>query len=105
MSHQVFYIKTGDTAPSVEAILKIDNVPIDLTDATALRFKMSNGLDEVAVIVDAEAGSVRYDWGSGQTSTAGVYDAEFEITWTGGGIQTVPSKGYMKIYVAEDLDA
>lgn len=103
MSH-VFYIKTGDTAPSIEATLKIDDVPVDLTTATGVRFKMGDSLDEAAVIVDAAAGKVRYDWTSGQTSTAGTYDAEFEITWTGGGVQTVPSKGYMRIHIADDLD-
>lgn len=102
MSH-VFYIKTGDTAPSVEATLRVEGSVLDLTNATSVRFKMSNGLDEAAVIVDAAGGKVRYDWGSGQTDTAGTFDAEFEIAWTGGGVQTVPSKGYLKVYIAEDL--
>ena len=104
MSH-VFYMKTGDTAPSIEATLKKNGVPIDLTDATAVRFKMGDQLDEAAVIVSpATSGQVRYDWGANDADVAGVYDAEFEITWTGGGVQTVPSKGFIRVYIEDDLD-
>jgi hypothetical protein len=106
VSH-AFYIKTGDTAPSVEATLKKNGVAIDLTDAASIRFKMRTALplDEPAVIVaPATSGQVRYDWGATETDVKGVYDAEFEITWTGGGVQTVPSRGFIRVYIADDLD-
>lgn len=103
MSH-VFHIKTGDTAPSVEATLKIGNTIVDLTDAVSVRFKMG-AIDAAAVIVSPPtSGKVRYDWGAGETDVAGTHNAEFEITWTGGGVQTVPSKGYIKVVISEDLD-
>lgn len=105
MSH-VFYIKTGDTAPSIEAVLSVEGVVIDLTNATAVRFKVAGlAIDEPAVVEDPPtAGRVRYDWATDDANQVGVFDAEFEITWTGGGIQTVPNRDYIKIYVTADLD-
>jgi hypothetical protein len=104
VSH-VFYIKTGDTAPSIEATLSIEGEAINLTNATGVKFKVPGlGIDAAATVVTAAAGIVRYDWGATDADVAGVFDAEFEITWTGGGVQTVPNKGYIKVYVTEDLD-
>jgi hypothetical protein len=37
------------------------------------------------------------------TSEAGQFDAEFEIEWDDGRKQTVPNRGYLKIYIDEDL--
>ena len=65
MSH-VFYIKRGDTAPSVEATLRnpgsaqgLPGPAIDLTAATGVRFLMGGGLAQDAGIVGAAAGEVR----------------------------------------------
>ena len=102
---EVFYIKKGDTAPSVEATLKrADNTPIDLSDASSINFHMG-ALDEAAVIVDAEAGTVRYDWQASDTEAAGVFEAEFKITWGDGREQTVPNRGSIKVYITEDVES
>lgn len=103
----VFYIKRGDRGPSVEATLlgpDPDREPIVLTNASAVRFKMEPSLDEAAVIVSAAEGTVRYDWAASQTDTAGKFKAEFEIEWNDGRLQTVPNRGYIAVYITEDLD-
>jgi BppU N-terminal domain len=103
-----FYIKTGDRAPSLEAVLRDpDDNPIDLTDADEVRFKMNTSppMDEVAIVDDATAGLVHYGWKTGETDVAGFFRAEFEITWNDTRKQTVPNKDYIHVYIAEDLDA
>lgn len=44
----------------------------------------------------------RYAWQAADTEIATVYLAEFELTFVGGGIQTVPARGYFEIVVEED---
>jgi hypothetical protein len=55
-----FYIKRGDTRPSLYATLTQEGSVVDLTGAT-VRFHMGDVVDAPAVIVEASAGSVRYD--------------------------------------------
>lgn len=102
----LFYIKRGDLLPSVEAALRtITREPIDLTPATGVRFLCSNGVASPAVIVDTTGGLVRYDWDTDETDTAGVFNAEFEITWGDGRKQTVPNgqNDYIKVIITADL--
>ncbi len=102
---EVFYIKKGDSAPPVEATLrKADRSAIDLTDATSVNFQMGE-IDSPAEIVDPPtSGQVRYDWGASETDAPGVYSAEFKITWGDGREQTVPSRGYIRVYITEDVE-
>ena len=62
-----FIIKTGDTLPTLAAVLAgADGSPADLTDATVV-FQMTDratqtlAVDAAAVIVNAGAGSVQYN--------------------------------------------
>ena len=45
------------------------------------------------ISVTINRGTVQYTWAAGDTSTVDTYNVEWEITWTGGGIQTVPNLG------------
>ena len=81
-----------DTAPSVYGSLVIDGVPLDLTGATVRcqmrltsdrRFKV----DGAAVVLSPTAGTVRYDWGPDDLSTAGEYILRWEVTFGDGSIQ------------------
>lgn len=101
-------IKTGDTDPPVEVTLKDDDgVVVDLTGATVKFIVSKRGVapivDGAATLVDAAAGSVRYLWTAADTAISGVYMAEWQITWPGGGIQTVPSDGYDTVHIRDDL--
>jgi len=102
---EVFYIKKGDSAPPVEATLrKADRSVIDLTDADSVHFQMGS-LDNEAEIVDPPtSGQVRYEWGTGETDAAGIFNAEFKIMWAGGREQTVPNRGTIKVYISEDAE-
>lgn len=101
-----FDIKQGDTEPSIEAEIRdganpTDDEPegpiINLTGYTvAFNFRPERKGGQLrtgsAVVVDAVAGLVRYDFVSGDTDIAGVWDGEFVATRTANGKQrTFPS--------------
>lgn len=100
-----FTLKSHDRLPSIQATLSSD-----LTDATGVDFIMrpaSGGAVKVnaaAVVVDATEGIVRYDWLAADTDTPGQFQAEWEVTWTGGKKQTFPTLTYHTIDVLADLD-
>jgi len=56
-----------------------------------------------AEIVTAASGTVRYDWAAGETNTAGKYLFEWEITDADGNIQTVPTSGYSKLEIYQEI--
>jgi len=104
-----FTIKAHDTEPSIQATLSSGGSPINLVGAT-VKFIMADKatgavkVNAAAVIVDAAAGIVRYDWLSTDSATAASYQAEWQITDSGGGIRTVPTTTYITVDVLADLD-
>lgn len=104
-----FNIKQNDTSPSLSAtLLDGSSNAIDLTDAT-VRFHMkaagssSVAVDGAAVIVEAAEGTVRYEWMDGDTETTGSYQAEFEVTYVNGTIETFPNDGYITVLVLPEI--
>lgn len=109
-------IKRGDTWPPL-TLRVTDGIPVgdppepgpmDLTTAAEVRviIKTEDGPGIAlgpATVTDAAEGKVTYDWQPGDTDDAGKYDAEVEILWSSGGIQTVPSAGYDEININVDL--
>jgi Rib/alpha/Esp surface antigen-like repeat protein len=86
----------GDTGPDVVAVLHEEGSvtsPIDLTGAT-VAFQMRKPDDRrytvnaLATIEDATAGQVRYEWGPNDLAVPGDYQAQFEITFPNGKVQT-----------------
>jgi hypothetical protein len=104
-----FNIKEGDTRPSLEAqLLDENNDPRNLQGAS-VRFHMED-VDTGSVVVDASArilntqdGRVVYEWQSGDTDEPGRYEAEFEVTYGGGEVETFPNNGYIGVYVDDDI--
>ena len=106
-----FDIKQNDTLPKLIANLKnSDGTAINLTGATILH-KMKNinngggfKVNAVVTITAATLGTVQYDWIAADTDTSGEFNSEFEITFSGGAVQTVPTIGQISIKVHDDLD-
>ena len=110
----IFNIKRNDTSKNIECTLKINNVAVDnLGLATGVKFIMrlaakKNAAPKVAAaaIIDDPVlypGAVHYEWGTGDTDTAGTYSAEWEVTYSGGGVATFPDDGYLTVNVVADL--
>ena len=100
-----FTIKANDRLPSIQATLSAD-----LTTATSVKFIMKTitgntiKVNTTATIVTPASGIVRYDWAAVDTATPGSYQAEWEVTWTGGKKQTFPTLTYHTVDVLADLD-
>ncbi len=109
-----WYMKTGDTAPSIIETLEDDTgTAVDLTNAT-IAFHMSNiagGLalsaaaqnNQVGDGSDGSIGRVSYDWQAGDTATAGLYLAEWQVTFQGGEIETFPNGGYTLVRISSEV--
>lgn len=109
-----FTIKKGDTLPEINASLTTGpdadtQVAVDLTTATStiLVIKPVAGGSSTrltgAIVGSPTLGNVKYVWQAGDTSVAGSYDAEWEITFGAGKIQTFPNDSYFSIIISSDL--
>lgn len=91
---------TGDRKPDMNArIPLLDETGeatgsyADLTGAT-VRFQMRKAddlaftVDAAATIVTAAEGRVRYEWGTNDLLVPGIYQTQWEVTWSGGLPQT-----------------
>ena len=104
-----FWIKQGDTLPSLDAVLKDSKgTPVDLTTATAVRFDLrrSEGgtlLGGAAALRGGVAGGVRYNWAPADTTIAGIYNGEFVVTFPGGKEETFPSQDSIVVQVVPEV--
>ena len=101
-------IKRGDTRQIIKAVLGNDGVPVNLTGAT-VRFLMSRYqtgalvINRAAHIEDATGGKIWFVWLAGDTNTAGLYQAEFEVTFPDGKVETYPNADYIYVNIIPDL--
>lgn len=99
-------IKKNDTRDAIKATLSNESGPVNLTDAT-VRFLMSKRgtikVDRQAQIQDASAGIVWAIFETGDTDETGLFQAEFEVSFSDGRIGTFPSDGYILIQIINDL--
>lgn len=92
----MFEIFEGQRAPSLQDTIKVAGTPFDLSTSTvtfSMRLPWESTLTidhQPAVVVNGPAGSVRYDWGSGDTATAGDFLYWWTVTPSGGFAQDTP---------------
>jgi hypothetical protein len=104
-----FSLKQHDRKPSIAATLTLDGVAVNLTGAS-VKFIMATApgatpkVSATAVIVNAATGQVRYDWLSANTDTVGIFDAEWEVTYSDTTKQTFPTLTYLTVNIIADLD-
>jgi len=104
-----FYIKRNDTTPSLRADLKNGSGDsVDLLDAT-VRFLMrpigatTVTVQQPAVVVSEPGGTVQYNWVAADTDVIGSYQAEFEVTYPNGAIETFPNNSYIRVEIISDI--
>lgn len=105
-----FFIKQNDTGPSIQAVLTDSTGRTrSMTNASSVRFNMSkeDGTNVISggigAIDNAAKGMVSYAWQAGDTAEAGIYNAEFEITYVNDQVETFPNNSYIKVIVKEEL--
>lgn len=100
-------IKRHDTWPPLGATLSDENGPIDLTTASQVLvlLKSSSFLVDGTCTIDTPKtnGHVTYAWVAGDTANSGTYEAEFQIDWGSGRIETVPNDSYDTVTIMDDL--
>lgn len=101
-------IKRGDTRNAIKAILKDSSGnPVNLENCH-VKFHMAQlnrpaVISRAAHIENAAAGEVWVVWAPGETDVAGIYRAEFEVTYDDGRRETFPNDGYISIQILNDL--
>lgn len=105
-----FQIKRGDRLPVLEAtLLDSDGKPLNLATASTVQLRLrersasTTALTGTCVITGAGRGEVEYRWGASDTASAGTFDAELVVTWSDGRVQTVPSRGVLKVIINQSL--
>lgn len=99
-----FSIKRGATVPPFNATIEAAGGPVNLLGAAVLlRLRLVGSpvaLEFAAGVVSSAAGTVRYQWQVGDTDMAGVYYAEWDITFADNSHLIVPSADqmFLKIY-------
>lgn len=93
-----YEIKAGDTLrPLNLTLLEADGTASDLTGlvSVTLRVLFSDGETEdfTMSVVDADEGTVTYEWQAGETDTVGTHDAEVIGETMGGDRITWPARG------------
>lgn len=96
-------IKKGDTRHAVEATLKIDGSPIDLTNCNVY-FYMSNGINGLAQVSDALNGVAVYPLEADAVANTGMIKAEFKVVYPDGREVRFPNSGAIKIYIENNLE-
>ena len=106
---QTFNIRVNDTLPSIKVQVKHGTVgsmaALDLTGYTATFDLINDAGTKVvdgaaATITDPTNGKVQYDWASGDTATAGTYNAQFNLTRTADSkVMTVPNRVEDELWV------
>ena len=104
MSIYDFFIKVGDTLPWIAAALEDSEGPVSLAGA-AVKFKMRlQGttvlkVDGNAVVDDEPLAEVHYPWITADTDTAGIYEAEWEVTFPSGAKLSFPNDRHLLVMV------
>ena len=111
MSNYSFNIKQNDTRPTLSVVVADSSgTAINITGASVL-FKMravnssSLKVNSSATITNASNGAVSYTFSASDTDTAGLFQGEFQVTFSGGAIETFPNSEYISINVLAALDS
>jgi len=108
-----FTITQGDNSPALLTTLSDGSgAPVDLSNVRDVRFIMQDmyervvvdeSLDDAVSIVDKDTGVVEFVFSQAETRTVGRYEAEFEVRYTNGAVETFPTDGKIDIKVVEHI--
>jgi len=104
---ETFYIKRGDRKYGIEYTLSTYvQGGAHLAGASA-KFQMMDQAGATVISQDAvihdDDGVLRYSFGAGETDTAGLYSAEFKITFGDGLVATEPNDGFFTVKIGADV--
>lgn len=101
-----FNLKQHDTSPALIYRLK----PAVSLSGASIVFNMrrrggSAVISRAAASIEGNpsAGTVRYNWEPSDTASVGLFEAEFEVTYTDGTVETFPNSGFITVQIAGDI--
>lgn len=103
----VFRIKRGDTSPALQ--WEIVHPEVILTAASVVfNMRRLDGDEAITrapaeVVPAAPLPTLRYNWQPDDTAEVGQYEAEFEVTYADGTIETFPNDDNIIVRVFRDL--
>ena len=105
---ETFYLKRGDTGPSIR--LSLDGATQTLIGAeVTFQMRMRGGAQviDAPAVIESFIGTptVRYDWQPADTAAAGLFEAEMRVRYANGVIETFPNSGFVLVRIAEDVRA
>ena len=96
--------KVGDTAKALRCMI----LPLDRNlNGSTVVFNMMDGAgvnvisSPATIITPTGRPTVEYAWAPTDLDTAGIYRADFTITYLGGKAETFPEDGYIEVEVNE----
>lgn len=110
-----FTIKRGDTSPPIKyKLIGPDDYGKDIRGYNDVQFFMRER-DEYTIVVsddvsgnvnvvDAENGIIEYDWTAGDTETSGTYDAEWQVEFNDGSVETYPNDRFITVKIVDDIE-
>ena len=105
---ETFTIKRNDTSPAIR--WELEDPDTNLVGASVV-FNMKNTVTG-ALVIDrgtaevvegADRPTLGYNWAEGDTAVAGLYEAEFEITFADESVETTPNSENIVVKVVVDL--
>jgi hypothetical protein len=109
--NSTFYARQNDDGKIFRTQLVDEDENPKLLIGAQVRFHMrqcrSEGelakVDRLATVYDASEGIVEFIFLAGDLDEYGDFDADWEVTYDDGSIETFPNKGYDKVIVSEEL--
>lgn len=105
-----FTTRRNDTKPLTAELLDTNGDPVNLDGTVTFTMTGPDGLTTKKVnrgsvtITSAVLGRVSYAWQSGETSTAGLFQGQFEAVYGDGTKETFPAQGSFTVQINADLD-
>jgi len=103
----VYYTAEGNTEP-LEVRLTRKRETVGLNGATVtFAMQQRNGDKQItgsANVTDADAGKVEFVWGGSDLDSPGIYDAEFDVTYASGKLQSYPGRETLVVVVRPSVD-
>ncbi len=105
-----FKIKRNDTRPAIQATLgsvvngdTITSVAFNMADTSGTLVVDAASATIVQQASATQSAAVKYQWQAADTDTSGIYNAEFQVTFSDGRVETFPNEGYLKVQIVSDL--
>ena len=103
----IFITKRGDTSPALLYRLPVGNCyPVFNFMGATVVFNMRLG--DTVVINRAAANfeddrTLLYEWNDQDVAQEGRFEAEFEVTYSDGTVETFPKDGFIVVLIGEDI--